>query len=65
MKCPYQTKVIHRPEYVEGYVKHFAEDITMFAECLKSECPFYHTTEYRPARQITEHCCRAEKERKC
>lgn len=61
MKCPYQTKVIHQPEYVEGYVKHFAEDITVFAECLKSECPFYSTSW---AHKEVEHCRRAEKERK-
>lgn len=64
MKCPYQTRVIHKPEYTEGYVKNFAEDITMFADCLKTECPFYHITEYKPARKITEHCRRAESEGK-
>lgn len=59
MKCPYQTKVIHKIEYTEGYVN---EDITEFCECIKSECPFYYTSEYKPARQITEHCRRAERE---
>lgn len=59
MKCPYQTKVIHKPEYTDEYVKHFAEDITKFCECVKSECPFYYTTrEY----ETVEHCCRAESE---
>lgn len=62
MKCPYQTKVIHKPEYTDGYVKHFAEDITKFCDCLKNECPFYYTTEYKPARKITEHCRKAESE---
>ena len=62
MKCPYQTRVIHKPEYTEGYVRNFAEDITEFCECLGVECPFYHTTEYKPARKITEHCRRAESE---
>lgn len=62
MKCPYQLKVIHKPEDTEGYIKNFAEDITEFGECIKSECPFYYTTEYSPARKITEHCRRAERE---
>lgn len=62
MKCPYQTRLIHKPEYTEGYVKNFAEDVTMFADCAKTECPFYYTTEYKPARQITEHCRKAESE---
>lgn len=61
MKCPYQTKVIHK-EYTEEDVKNFTEDITTFCECVKSECPFYYTTEYKPARKITEHCRRAESE---
>ena len=52
MKCPYQTKVIHKTVPVE--------DITAFCECVKSECPFYYTTYY--ATEITEHCRRAERE---
>lgn len=64
MKCPYQTRVIHKPEYTEGYVKNFAEDITEFGDCLRTECPFYYTTEYKPARQITQHCRKAESEDK-
>jgi hypothetical protein len=62
MKCPYQTKVIHKPEYTEGYEIKFAMDITEFGECVKSECPFYHTTEYKPTRHIKEHCRKAESE---
>ena len=62
MKCPYQTKVIHKPKYTDGYVKKFAEDITEFCECVKSECPFYYTTEYKPTRHIMEHCRKAESE---
>ena len=62
MKCPYQIKVIHKTEYTERYVKHFAEDIERFCECVKRECPFYYTTEYKPARKITEHCRKAESE---
>lgn len=62
MKCPYQTRVIHKPEYTEGYVKNFAEDITMFADCVKTECPFYYTTEYKPARHVKEHCRKTERE---
>ena len=60
MKCPYQTRVVHKPEY-NGY---YAEDITEFGDCVKTECPFYYTTEYRPARKITEHCRKAESEDK-
>lgn len=63
MKCPYQTKVIHRTEYTEGYVTHFAEDITHFGECVKSDCPFYYETivEWRP-KKVKEHCHKAESE---
>lgn len=71
MKCPYQKKVIHRPEVLlhnpealeEIITTIYAEDITVFCECLKSECPFYYTTEYKPARKIKEHCRRAESEK--
>ena len=59
MKCPYQTKVIHKPEHIVGYTKSFAEDITKFCECVKSECPFYYTTY-----GTVEHCIRAESEDK-
>lgn len=62
MKCPYQTIVSHKSVYTEGYVKHFAEDITEFSECIKNKCPFYYTTEYKPAMHIIEHCRRAESE---
>ena len=62
MKCPYQTRVIHKPEYTKGYVRHYAEDITEFGDCVKTECPFYYTTEYKLARKITEHCRKAESE---
>ena len=61
MKCPYQTKVIHKPAITEEGIRS-SEDITEFCECLKSECPFYYTSEYKPARHITEHCRRAERE---
>jgi hypothetical protein len=64
MKCPYQTKVIHRTEYTEGYVTHFAQDITEFGKCLKSECPFYDTDKFPATGQIKEHCRRAESEAK-
>ena len=62
MKCPYQTRVIHRPEHREGNVIYFAEDITKFCECVKSKCPFYYTTEYNPATKITKYCRRVERE---
>ena len=58
MKCPYQTKVIHKPEYTESYVKNFAQDITEFCECVKSECPLYYTS------WEVERCRRAESEGK-
>lgn len=61
MKCPYQTKVIHVPEYTEGYVTHYAKTITEFGECVKSECPFYYTN--KTVGQV-EHCRRAESEDK-
>lgn len=65
MKCPYQTKVIHQTEYIEGnYVKHCAQDITQFSDCLGSECPFYRTTENRVTGITREHCRRAESEGK-
>ena len=59
MKCPYQTIVIHKPEYTEGYVKHFAKDITEFGDCVKAECPFYYTT---GANIIIEKCRKADTE---
>ena len=59
MKCPYQTKVIHKPEQREWYLIKFAEDITEFCDCLKSECPFYYTSW---AHETVEHCKRAENE---
>lgn len=40
MRCPYQTKVTHKPEHIEGYVKHFSEDTTTFCECLKVNVRF-------------------------
>ena len=40
MKCPYQTKVIHKPEYIDECVKNFAEDITEFGECIKVNVRF-------------------------
>lgn len=57
MRCPYQKRVIHKPEDTLGYMKHFAEDITVFADCLKCECPFYY-------KKNTDHCRRAEREEK-
>lgn len=61
MKCPYQTKVIHIPEYPDGY----AQDVTQFCECVKSECPFYYTSwpaYSTTAATVEEHCRRAERE---
>lgn len=56
MKCPYQTMVIHIPEYPDGY----AQDVTQFCECIKSECPFYYTT--KAYKKTIERCRRAESE---
>lgn len=58
MKCPYQTKVIHKPEDTDGYMKSFAEDITEFCECVKTECPFYYASSHAKI----EHCRKAESE---
>ena len=58
MKCPYQTKVIHKTERTVGYARDFAEDITAFCECVESECPFYYTMEHC----TKGHCRRAERE---
>ena len=63
MKCPYQTRVIHKPEYTKGYMKSAAEDITIFCECLQCECPYYYfKTGYSPSAHIEEHCKKAERE---
>ncbi len=59
MKCPYQTKTIHKPEYTDGYIKHFAEDITEFCDCVQDECPFYYETW---AHRKVKHCKKAESE---
>lgn len=45
MKCPYQTKVIHKPQQTETYKIIHAVDYTVFYECVNSECPFYYKTE--------------------
>ena len=61
MKCPYQTKVIHK-EHTEEYAKNFTEDITTFCECAKSECPFYYTVWVHTKYKTVEHCRRVESE---
>ena len=58
MKCPYQTITIHKPEYTENYVTHFAQDIIQFGECHKAKCPFY----YIVGSGRVEHCRKADKE---
>ena len=55
------TRVIHKPEYTEGDMRNYAEDITEFGDCIESECPFYYKTEYKPTRHVTEHCRKAER----
>ena len=62
MKCPYQTRVIHKPEYISGDSIYRAEDMTEFGDCIKTECPFYYTIEHSVSRTTTEHCARAERE---
>ena len=61
MKCPYQTKTVHQPEYTEGFTVHYAKDTTVFLECLGSECPLYYSIT-TCENEYTEHCRRAEKE---
>jgi len=61
MKCPYQTTTIHKPEYVSGERKHFAEDVVIFGDCVKDDCPFYYTGW---ANGTVEHCRKAESEGK-
>ena len=61
MKCPYRTKIIHKPEYTDGYIKHFAEDITEFCDCVQDECPFYYETW---AHNPMKHCKKVESEGK-
>lgn len=61
MKCPYQTRITHKPERTRASGVEFAEDITQFGECLKNECPFYYTKKYNE-RNTTEHCHKAESE---
>lgn len=59
MKCPYMTIIIHKPAEDDEYAKHYAEDITRFADCYKKECPFYYTSwEHKEV----EHCRKAESE---
>lgn len=62
MKCPYQTRVIHKPEEFEvtDSCKKFAEDITMFADCIETECPFYYVAWNNGAR--IKRCRKAESE---
>ena len=60
MKCPYQIKTIHMPEHDDGYITCYAEDITMFLECVKDECPFY----YISGSGKVERCGRAVNEEK-
>ena len=65
MKCPYQTKTIHKPARNDGYITRYAEDTTCFIECFKDECPFYHTAlftvlDQEPKTIKTEHCRKAE-----
>lgn len=61
MKCPYQTEVIHKPEYTANYITYYAKDITQFGDCVKEECPFYH---YRINSDASrrEYCFKAESE---
>lgn len=43
MKCPYQKKVIHKPEFIDGFqTTRYAEDIIEFCDCLEKSCPFYY-----------------------
>lgn len=46
----------------EVMVENLEKTKDRIGECAKRECPFYYTTEYKPAREITEHCHKAESE---
>ena len=60
MKCPYRPIITHQPyEEIDGYPKHYAQDITEFGECYKDACPFYCTSW---AHKKIEHCRKAESE---
>jgi len=61
MKCPYQTKTVHQPEYTEGCTTYYAKDTTVFLDCLGDECPLYYRRTICGT-EFTEHCRRAEKE---
>lgn len=52
MRCPYQTKTVHKTEDDE----HYASDLILFGQCLEKQCPFYYQTD------LSEHCRRAENE---
>ena len=62
MLCPFQTRVIHRPEYTDNYVTRCAEDITKFGECSKKACPYYHSIKDIFTNQIVETCRKVESE---
>ena len=61
MKCPYQTEVIHKPEYTENYIMQYATDVTQFGDCVGEECPYYrYKINFYASR--TERCLKAESE---
>lgn len=65
MKCPYMKKVVHKCyDFSINSIIH-SEDIPEFCDCIKTECPFYYTTEYRPTKyilRIKEKCRKVENE---
>ena len=61
MKCPFQMMVIHKPEYTQNYVRHYAMDINQFGDCVKEECPYYRYRINSDASR-TEYCLKAESE---
>ena len=63
MKCPYQTKRIHKPERIKAGMRLFAEDTTEFCECIGIECPFYYMSLEPKTHETIGHCRRAESEK--
>ena len=53
MKCPYQTKRIHKPERIKAGMRLFAEDTT----------EFYYMSLEPKTHETIGHCRRAESEK--
>ena len=65
MRCPYQKKIIHKPSQIDNsgcFIPEYAEDITVFGECLRGECPYYQKIDYKHPGGIIETCRKVESE---